>query len=92
MTIVDFHGSRIREFLRYLLANDVAKLTTPGKALYTGMLTASAGVIDDLIVYFLSEDYFRLVVNSATAKKTSPGSPNKLNLTALKLPFATICR
>ena len=48
MTIVDFHGSRIREFLRYLLANDVAQLTTPGKALYTGMLTASAGVIDDL--------------------------------------------
>ncbi len=69
MTIVDFHGSRIREFLRYLLANDVAKLTTPGKALYTGMLTASAGVIDDLIVYFLSEDYFRLVVNSATREK-----------------------
>ncbi|MCV4683577.1 glycine cleavage system aminomethyltransferase GcvT, partial [Escherichia coli] len=48
---------------------DVAKLTTPGKALYTGMLTASAGVIDDLIVYFLSEDYFRLVVNSATREK-----------------------
>ncbi len=69
MTIVDFHGSWIREFLRYLLANDVAKLTTPGKALYTGMLTASAGVIDDLIVYFLSEDYFRLVVNSATREK-----------------------
>ncbi len=56
------------------------------------MLTASAGVIDDLIVYFLSEDYFRLVVNSATREKTSHGSPNKLNLTALKLPFATICR
>ena len=33
------------------------------------MLTASAGVIDDLIVYFLSEDYFRLVVNSATREK-----------------------
>ena len=31
MTIVDFHGSRIREFLRYLLANDVAKLTTRAK-------------------------------------------------------------
>ncbi len=69
MTIVDFHGSRIREFLRYLLANDVNKLTTPGKALYSGMLTASGGVIDDLIVYFLSEDYFRLVVNSATREK-----------------------
>ena len=69
MTIVDFHGSRVREFLRYLLANDVAKLTVPGKALYSGMLTASAGVIDDLIVYFLTEDYFRLVVNSATREK-----------------------
>ncbi len=69
MTIVDLHGARTREFLRYLLANDVAKLTVPGKALYTGMLNASGGVIDDLIVYFLTEDYFRLVVNSATREK-----------------------
>jgi len=69
MTIVDLHGERTREFLRYLLANDVAKLTQPGKALYTGMLNASAGVIDDLIVYFMREDFFRLVVNSATREK-----------------------
>ncbi|MBJ3815875.1 glycine cleavage system aminomethyltransferase GcvT [Shimwellia pseudoproteus] len=69
MTIVDLHGSRTREFLRYLLANDVAKLQTPGKALYSAMLNASAGVIDDLIVYFLAEDDFRLVVNSATRDK-----------------------
>ncbi len=69
MTIVDLRGARTREFLRYLLANDVAKLTQPGKALYTGMLNASGGVIDDLIVYFMSEEYFRLVVNSATREK-----------------------
>ena len=69
MTIVDLNGPRTREFLRYLLANDVAKLTKPGKALYSGMLNASAGVIDDLIVYFFTEDYFRLVVNSATREK-----------------------
>ncbi|MGZ0722561.1 glycine cleavage system aminomethyltransferase GcvT [Kluyvera cryocrescens] len=69
MTIVDLHGSRTREFLRYLLANDVARLTKPGKALYSGMLNASGGVIDDLIVYYLTEDYFRLVVNSATREK-----------------------
>ncbi len=69
MTIVDLHGARTREFLRYLVANDVAKLTVPGKALYTGMLNASGGVIDDLIIYFLTEDYFRLVVNSATRDK-----------------------
>ncbi|HEY1844092.1 MAG TPA: glycine cleavage system aminomethyltransferase GcvT [Buttiauxella sp.] len=69
MTIVDLHGSRTREFLRYLVANDVAKLTQPGKALYTGMLNASGGVIDDLIIYFFSEENFRLVVNSATREK-----------------------
>ena len=32
MTIVDLRGSRTREFLRYLLVNDVAKLTKSGKA------------------------------------------------------------
>lgn len=69
MTIVDLHGARTREFLRYLLANDVARLNQPGKALYTAMLNASAGVIDDLIVYFMQEDFFRMVVNSATREK-----------------------
>jgi aminomethyltransferase len=69
MTIVDLTGARTREFLRYLVANDVAKLTVKGKALYTGMLNEAGGVIDDLIVYFLSEEYFRLVVNSATREK-----------------------
>ncbi|MGY5955523.1 glycine cleavage system aminomethyltransferase GcvT [Kosakonia sp. BK9b] len=69
MTIVDLKGARTREFLRHLLANDVAKLTKPGKALYTGMLNASGGVIDDLIVYYFTEDFFRLVVNSATREK-----------------------
>ena len=69
MTIVDLTGVRTREFLRYLLANDVARLTQPGKALYTAMLNASGGVIDDLIVYFMAEDFFRLVVNSATRDK-----------------------
>jgi len=45
MTIVDLRGSRTREFLRYLLANDVAKLKTPGKALYTGMLGDAAAML-----------------------------------------------
>lgn len=69
MTIVDLTGANTRNFLRYLLANDVVKLTTPGKALYSGMLNSTGGVIDDLIVYFLQEDFFRLVVNSATREK-----------------------
>jgi aminomethyltransferase len=69
MTIVDLKGANTRAFLRFLLANDVAKLTVAGKALYTGMLNEAGGVIDDLIVYYQSEDFFRLVVNSATREK-----------------------
>ena len=33
------------------------------------MLNEQGGVIDDLIVYFLSEDFFRVVVNAATHDK-----------------------
>lgn len=69
MTIVDLTGDRVREFLRYLLANDVAKLQSPGKALYSAMLNDRGGVIDDLIVYFMNESWFRLVVNAATREK-----------------------
>ena len=69
MTVVDLHGPRTREFLRHLLANSVDKLKAPGKALYTTMLNEQGGVIDDLIVYFMSDDFFRLVVNAATRVK-----------------------
>ena len=69
MTVVDLKGARVREFLRRLVANSVDKLKTPGKALYTTMLNPQGGVIDDLIVYYMSEDFFRLVVNAATRDK-----------------------
>jgi aminomethyltransferase len=66
MGIVDLTGARTRELLRYLLANDVARLKAPGKALYSCMLNPGGGVLDDLIVYFLAEDLFRVVVNAGT--------------------------
>ena len=69
MCVIDLHGDDARGFLSFLLANDVAKLKLPGKALYTCMLNDEGGVIDDLIVYYLSERHFRLVVNAATADK-----------------------
>jgi len=72
MTVIDLHGPRVREFLRHLLANAVDKLKTSGKALYSCMLTADGGVIDDLIVYYLAEDFFRMVVNAATRDKDLP--------------------
>ncbi|MCA0395306.1 MAG: glycine cleavage system aminomethyltransferase GcvT [Proteobacteria bacterium] len=69
MTVVDLRGAGVRPFLRQLLANSVEKLHKPGKALYTCMLDAQGGVIDDLIVYYQSEAWFRLVVNAATRDK-----------------------
>ncbi len=69
MTVVDLRGNRTREFLRHVLANSVDKLKVSGKALYSCMLNERGGVIDDLIVYFLSEDFFRVVVNAATRDK-----------------------
>jgi aminomethyltransferase len=69
MTVVDLHGRNTRPFLRFLLANDVDKLKNPGKALYSCMLNDSGKVLDDLIVYYLGETDFRLVVNSATRQK-----------------------
>jgi aminomethyltransferase len=69
MCVVDIEGANARSFLRGLLANNVDKLQAPGKALYSCMLNPQGYVIDDLIVYFFAEDWFRLVVNAGTAEK-----------------------
>jgi aminomethyltransferase len=69
MRVVDLHGPATRGFLRYALANNVDKLAAPGKALYSCLLRHDGGVLDDLIVYFMRDDWFRLVVNAATAVK-----------------------
>ena len=69
MLPVDLKGDGARDFLRTLVANNVDKLQTTGKALYTCMLHEGGGVVDDLIVYFLNESWFRLVVNAGCADK-----------------------
>ena len=69
MVVLDFKGSDVKAFLRYLLANDVEKLKIPGKALYSAMLNHEGCVIDDLIVYYLADDFYRMVVNAATREK-----------------------
>ena len=69
MTVIDLHGARTRDFLHHLLANSIDKLKVIGKALYSCMLNEQGGVIDDLIVYYLGEEHFRLVVNAGTRAK-----------------------
>src|SRR5260221_1031270 len=68
MTIVDVKGQEAADYLRYLLANNVDRLT-PGKAFYTCMLNNQGGIVDDLIVYQISDNFYRLIVNSATRDK-----------------------
>jgi aminomethyltransferase len=74
MTVVDVSGAQARSYLRHLLANDVALLRQKGKALYSGMLNEKGGVIDDLIVYLMTEpdssgEWYRVVVNCGTRDK-----------------------
>lgn len=69
MCPVDLAGPDCRPFLSRLVANDVAKLTVSGKALYSAMLNEAGGVIDDLIIYFLTDTRFRIVINAGTADK-----------------------
>jgi len=69
MLALDVEGAGARDFLRYVLANNVDRLKTPGKALYSCLLKPDGTVQDDLIVYFLHDDFFRLIVNAGTAEK-----------------------
>jgi len=56
------------------LANDVDRLKSLGKALYSCMLLPGGGVIDDLIVYYMSDTWYRMVVNAGPATRTWLGS------------------
>lgn len=68
MGIVDLHGKEATAYLRRLLANNIDRITE-GKALYTCMLNEQGGVIDDLIVYKLAANFYRIVINAGTREK-----------------------
>ncbi len=67
MTIIDVQGRSAADFLRIVVANNIDKLQE-NQALYGALLNERGGVIDDLIVYRLSEGY-RCVVNASTRDK-----------------------
>lgn len=72
MTFLELEGPDAESYLRHLLANDVARLKSPGKALYSAMLKEDGGILDDLIVYAPTEACprrWRLVVNCGTRAK-----------------------
>src|SRR5215469_16653990 len=55
-------------FLQYLVPNDVSRLHIH-QALYTQLCLPNGNVIDDLLIYFLSEQHYMLVVNAANIAK-----------------------
>lgn len=69
MGVVDITGEDASYFLRYVLANDIQRLKEPGSAIYSCMLNEQGGIKDDLIVYWVEKDYYRIIVNAATREK-----------------------
>ncbi len=69
MCAVDVAGKDAKAFLLRLIANNVDKLREPGKALYSAMLNETGGVVDDLIVYYVADGQYRIVINAGTAEK-----------------------
>jgi glycine cleavage system T protein (aminomethyltransferase) len=55
-------------FLQYLVPNDVSRLRIH-QALYTQLCLPNGNVIDDLLIYFLAEQHYMLVVNAANIAK-----------------------
>ena len=79
MMVTDIQGKDALPFLRILLANDVIKLDASGQALYSCMLNDRGGVIDDLIVYLLEDNSYRIVSNAGTREKVSQWLKKSVN-------------
>ena len=92
MVVSDLKGGATRDFLKLLLANNVDKLKTRGRALYTCMLNSKGGVIDDLIVYYMDDDWFRIVSNAGHARQRHGPGVAMNSVAPGILPPATLVR
>lgn len=61
-------GNKARDFVQYITINDVSKLF-PGRVQYSAMCYPDAGIVDDLLVYKISDQEFLLVVNASNIEK-----------------------
>ena len=85
MMITDLQGKDAQSYLRKLLANDVIKLDEPNTALYSCMLNDKGGVIDDLIVYFLADNFYRIISNAGTRQKVANWLKDSANQSEVKI-------
>ncbi len=61
-------GAKAIDLLQKVTSNDVSKLT-PGKIQYTCLPNGKGGIVDDLLVYCISETEYLLVVNASNIEK-----------------------
>ena len=61
-------GDKAEELLQMVTTNDVSKLE-PGKIQYTCLPNGKGGIVDDLLVYCISETEYLLVVNASNIEK-----------------------
>lgn len=61
-------GERALDFVQHITTNDAGKLTQ-GRVQYSAMCYEDGGIVDDLLVYKLSDDEFMLVVNASNKNK-----------------------
>jgi aminomethyltransferase len=56
-------GDLAGDFIQYVIANDLKKLTKTDSALYTQLVRPSGGTVDDLIVYRRKDDFLIKIGN-----------------------------
>lgn len=61
-------GAEVEKLLQYLTTNDVTKVAV-GQAQYTCMPNDKGGIVDDLIIYKISDEEWMLVVNASNIEK-----------------------
>ncbi len=60
-------GENAKKFLQKVTTNDI-ELLKVGKAQYTAICNEDGGILDDFVIYNLS-DYYMLVINAANIEK-----------------------
>ena len=61
-------GEKALEFIQHITVNDASKLF-PGRVQYSAMCYEGGGIVDDLLVYNLSENKYLLVINASNIDK-----------------------
>ncbi len=61
-------GDKALDFVQHITINDASKLF-PGRVQYSAMCYPDGGIVDDLLVYKISDNEFLLVINASNIEK-----------------------